>query len=127
MNVLIVGLNTKMASVFKYFSNVTLLNLGNNYRKYKEMSDYNIINVNLNKRPKLFYLITLYIKLRQIVTTNNIELIFTNRKDHMVNSSLIKIFCKKKNIILLTTSRDSYAWQKRRRFKNNGLAYSDQK
>jgi len=45
MNVLIVGVNTKIASVFKIFSNVIILNIDNDYRKYKEVSDYNIINV----------------------------------------------------------------------------------
>jgi|GEM_PF-5640833 len=117
MNVLIVGINTKIASVFKNFSNVTLLNIDPKNRHYQEMKEYEIIDVKLNKRSKILNLINLYTKIIQIVRTKNIEIIFTNGKDAMIISSLVKISLMKKHITLLSTSHNSYAWENSKEVK----------
>jgi glycosyltransferase involved in cell wall biosynthesis len=112
MNSLIVGVNSQMAKVFSHFSNVTIL-AERNYRYYDEMSEYNVIGMK-SDNLKIFQIVNYVFELRKIIKNNNVSVVFTNDKYSIVAAYLARQFLNKE-IILIATSHDSYAWKSERR------------
>ena len=109
MNVLIIGNNPKHAKVFSIFSeNVYLLIQKNEYRVSNEVNEYNLIYSDLIQGSVLYSGRRIK-EIQNIVKSNNIDIIFSNRKDDMI---LSKRATKKMNNapLLLVTFHNSLAW-----------------
>lgn len=117
MNVLIVGANTKMASVFQNFANIVILN-NKDIRSYEELSNYTVIESTISDL-NYFSLIDRILELRKIAKSNHIDVVFTNEKISMIAAFIAFSFLQKK-IVLLSTSHSSYAWMNER----NVMIYS---
>lgn len=114
MNVLIVGANTKMAKVFSVFANTFLLTEPNS-RFYKELEDFNTIKSDTDIFC-FFGGVKRFFELYKISKLKDIDIIFTNDKISMIAAFFVNILSKK-NILLLSTSHNSYAWTNPKKVK----------
>ncbi|MPL79126.1 N,N'-diacetylbacillosaminyl-diphospho-undecaprenol alpha-1,3-N-acetylgalactosaminyltransferase [bioreactor metagenome] len=111
MNTLIIGQNTKMAKVFSLISDnvyITIDKTNNNYRRYDEISEFPTIE--LNNITEFKNIFNSCINLKKIIHENNIDVIFTNEVKSMIVAYLTYIMSKKRKIILLSISHNSYTW-----------------
>lgn len=114
MNVLVIGQNTKIANVFNVMNDrvYMVVDYIPNYRSYRENNLYRTISTStnilrMNSIPKRI------IEIRKWCKDFHIDIIFTNEKNSMIAAKLATLSMKKR-IIHLSTSHNSYAFQRER-------------
>ena len=112
MNVLIIGNNPKHAKVFSMFAdNVYILLQKQNKgitRTSKELYDYKVLYSNIIYGTIKYNLVQNN-NIRKIIKKYSIDVVFSNRKDDMVQAKIATLMLKKKPI-LLVTFHNSTAW-----------------
>lgn len=117
MNILMIGQNSKMASVLNEFAN-TIMVIDTNiafYRNYKEVDNLNVIKSTTNIRKKSG-IIKRTKEIIKWIHQYNTDVIFTNDKYSMIAAWIASKLSLKK-IILISTSHNSYAWQNKSNVK----------
>lgn len=112
MNILILGNNPKHAKIFSLFAdNVYLMIQFKNKemnRISQELQDYKIINSDIEYGTSSYYFKRRK-EISSIIKKYNIDMVFSNRRDDMIQAKLATFFMKKKPL-LLVTFHNSVAW-----------------
>ncbi len=109
MRVLIIGYNTKFASVFGYLATdiFLLIDEGDWSRYEDDIKNYYVLTSKIN--VSLFHLISRVCQIRELIIKHRIDIVFTNEKNSMISSFLASLSLRKRPI-LLSTSHNSFAW-----------------
>ncbi len=112
MNVLIIGNNPKHAKVFSMFADKVFLLLQRQYtginRLSKELYDYNLLYSDIEYDTNE-YILKRNLEIRKLIKLYSIDIVFSNRKDDMVQAKIATWGIKRKPLMLVTF-HNSIAW-----------------
>lgn len=112
MNGIILGQSTKMAEALEEVCNKVYLVIDNHTkcsRKFKEIDNYPLIKTDTSMTT-IKGIIPRTIELIKWIKMYNLHVIFSQTKYDMIAAKIASFFWRKKRVILLGTSHNSYAW-----------------